>query len=137
MTPSNNRDGFTLIEIMMTVAMIGIVIVPLFSVQYNILKIISQASDQLSRIFLIETIFNEAEYRGKQVAESGIAGNKKVEEPLTEINYAVQKPNEKSAFIKFNDVYVVRATASWSRAGIGSQETMMSFAYMPVEQEKK
>jgi len=137
MIPSNNHNGFTFIEIVLTVALIGAVLAPLFSVQYNVLRLITRASDRVSRIFLLGNIFQEAEYKDKPVSEKGLTGTKKITDPETDLTYIVKTPDKSSSLKKLHDVYIVQTTATWNRAGIAYKENMLSFMYQPKPKKKK
>ena len=56
----NLRAGFTLIEVLVAIAIIDIILSPLFIVQGNVLQNVARISNKLHRIFFAEQLLATA-----------------------------------------------------------------------------
>lgn len=138
MIPSNNRDGFSFIEVVLTIALIGAVLTPLFSVQYNVFNLLARAADKLSRIFLLENVINEGSYKAKPFAEKMEVIKSNIADPETSIELMIQKPDpQTSPLRKFEHLYIVRSKGSWKRFGLEFNDSVVSLVFQQPPQKKK
>ncbi len=138
MIPSNNRDGFSIVEIMITIGMIGALLTPLLNTQYTVMQLMTRATDKLSRIFILENWFNEYEYKKEPISEKEYKVTRNIVDPDTELTYVIHKPDaQKSSLRKIDDIYIVRGKGEWKRFGLPFSDTMITLMYQAPEQQKQ
>lgn len=102
----NNNDAFSLIEALLAIAIVGIVLTPLFILQGTLLRSISRLSFQIHRIYEGETFLLEMQLHEEQKKE------KKIDDPETTILYE-RLPFRKAEKDMFRDMYLERVTMNW------------------------
>jgi type II secretory pathway pseudopilin PulG len=138
MIPSNNRDGFSIVEIMVTIGMIGALLPILLSTQLGVMQLMTRSTDKLSRIFVVENWFNEFEYKKEPITDKEYKVTRNVMDPDTVLTYVINKPDaQKSSLRTIDDIYIVRGKAEWKRVGLTFSDTMVSFMYQAPEEKKQ
>lgn len=137
----NNRsaDGFSFIEVVMTLALVGAVLTPVFMLQYNVLNFLPRSSDALRSIFLVDAAFSQAafEHDGEATLQE-LAAEKKYEDPAVTVLYRVEEVPETSPLKKIKNVYVAHARANWRRAGVEQEQSAYGFVFRaPPEEDKE
>src|SRR3990172_7638425 len=54
---NRNMNGFSFIEVILTIALIGAVVTPVLVVQFNVLQFLSRSSGKIRTIFLLDSLF--------------------------------------------------------------------------------
>ncbi len=125
------NKGFTLIEVLLAVAIIGLVLTPIFSIQLNVMRSNSKASQALARIFLGKQFLVENEFSLK-ADEQEKRIEKKIDRPPTTLIYQLSKIPENSSLKKFKNVLLESVTMQWvDRQGKKRQEKLVTFVYKP------
>lgn len=126
-----NKSGFTLIEVLLAMAIIGLVLTPIFSIQLSVLRSNSKASQTLARIFLGKQFLVENEFSLK-ADEQEKRIEKKIDRPPTTLIYQLGKIPENSALKKFKNVLLETVTMQWvDRQGKKRQEKLVTFVHKP------
>ncbi len=128
-----SEAGFTLIEAMIAVAIIGIILVPMFLLQGTILQEVGRRSHELRRMFFARQFFSEA--RQKQ-SENAIeyALEKKEENPPTLLAYTLGSIPKNSSLKDTYNLYIERVTATEQGERFGQK--LVHFVFKP-EREKQ
>lgn len=126
-----NSSGFTLIEVLLAMAIIGLVLTPIFSIQLGVLRSNSRASQSLARIFLGKQFLVENEFQLKpEDQEKRI--EKKIERPATTLFYELRKIPDNSALKKFKNILIESVLMQWvDREGKKRQERLVTFIFKP------
>lgn len=127
-----NNNGFTLIETLLTVAIMGMLLTPLFISQGTILFSVRTLSDEYARIsaaknFLIASRLSSSE--DKKVAP------KSDEELKATLKYSLEKLSgdlEK----KFNGLKREKVVIEWQDGINRRQEALVSFVFKPEKEEQ-
>lgn len=128
----NNVGGFTLIEAMLAVAIVALVMTPLFILQNRVFLGVTHAGHTTARFiaarnFLIETAEKNLK---KDVPEFTL--EKKIEDPLTFLKYEIKPVTKESAIgKKFNNVHKESVTFTWQDGTATKKDTLVSFMYRP------
>lgn len=136
MKHSNTPDGFSFIEIILTIALIGAVITPLAMVQYNVVGLLGRNSGYAARVFIVEQIMNEALQQlalGKEPKE--LATTKKLNDPAMNITLEVRAPY--GPLQKLKGLYLIRIRSTWTQAGKERDMTMIRMVYHPEKKGEK
>lgn len=139
MKPSKSlKHGFTFVELVLAVAIIGICITALFTLQTNLLLRVAQRNDAIRRVLYAKNLLYE--YIPTITPEMiGKPQIKTIEEPAMKVTLLVKPLPEKSALHQFDHTYMVSAHAAWERDGIPYDHTLTTFAFIPPppKEEKK
>ena len=134
---AQNKSGFTILETIVAMAMIGAVVTLIVMMNSTVLQRARIASDRLDRMVLFKRFINEA--RSKTDGKTGELVNYEVEHPTppTKLRYQRSRPAQNSMFAAIKDIYIERATAQWQTAGQPMTETVVTATYIPPPQPKK
>lgn len=132
---NHNTPGFTLMEVMLAIFMVGVLLSALLALQGKIFDGIATYSSRMNRVFLLKNrLFEVALDRAK--GETKVAPEKKIDEPATVIRYESKKPSQESSLKKFNDIMIERVTAEWDEWKTKRQEVMITFLYKPEKKKE-
>src|SRR5262249_35030348 len=122
-----NNSGFTLVEVLLAMAIIGLVLTPIFAIQLGVMRANARASQALSRIFLAKQFLVESEFQLKpEDQEKRI--EKKIEKPAMTLIYELKRIPENSALKKFKNILIQSVLMQWvDRQGKKRQERLVSF----------
>lgn len=130
---SNLSKGFSFLEIVLTIALIGAVITPVMMVQYNTLSFMSGFRDKLRTIFLLDGLFPQA-FLEEKSTEVGFMLEKKYEDPAVTVRYEVLGIAEKSSLKKMHHIYRTR-TISTPESKEARPQQEISFLFIPPKEE--
>jgi prepilin-type N-terminal cleavage/methylation domain-containing protein len=133
---SLNKSGFTFIELILAVTMIGICITAIFTLQTNLLTSVAERADAIRRVLYTKNLLYE--YLPSLNPETvGKAQTKKVEDPAMQVVLQAKPIPEKSKLHQFQYVYTVSGNATWERNGITYNQTLLTFALIPPEKKEE
>ena len=124
----NNNDAFSLIETLLAIAIVGLVLTPLFILQGSLLQSISRLSLQVHRIYAGETFLLEMQLDREQKKE------KKIDDPETTMIYE-RLPFRKGERDTFRDMYLERVVMNWYEDRSKRTESLVMLIFEP-EQKK-
>jgi prepilin-type N-terminal cleavage/methylation domain-containing protein len=134
--PSGRTDcksGFTLIEVLLALAIIGLVLTPIFVNQSLISRTASRASRLLTRLFTAKRILVENEFALAPDAQE-MKSEKKMGAPPTVFTYELRRIPENSSLKKFKNVWI--ETVSWpDERGKKRKQQLVTLLYKSEEQE--
>ena len=123
--------GFTLIEVLLSLAIIGLVLTPIFLIQSTVLRTSSASAHLFTRLmyakdFLIDQQFEHSQESAPAQAEL------KITAPATTLKFDSQKIPENSALKKIKNVMVESVTMEWTDArNKKRREKLVTFAFKP------
>ncbi len=128
------KQGFTLIEVMISLAIIGLVLTALSGLQIGLMRTAVQSSERLKRIREVVAFFNEARVKEPETGKKVISENKELNLKLT---YEHKRPPKESSLFKLKDLMIERVSAQWegrgpkARARTSMQDRFVTFIYKP------
>lgn len=130
---TGSRAGFTLIEVLLAMAIIGLVLTPIFMGQSAILRATALASRRLARVFAAKKILIENEIALEPDVRE-FTSEKKINNPPTTFTYELKKISDDSSLKKFKNVLI--QTVSWpdERSKKKRQDRLVTFLYKPERQ---
>src|SRR5690606_33255201 len=110
----NNKTGFTLVETMLAMVIVGIVLTPIFLLFGTIQQRMNKQNKQLYALLAGKQLLYEA--RQKQAPETDeFTLDKKLEESGTELKYALKKSvDAKSSLASLDGLHKEIVTIDWS-----------------------
>jgi prepilin-type N-terminal cleavage/methylation domain-containing protein len=130
----NKSFGFSFIEIVIAIAIIGILLTALFNLQNTVFNSASREHSRMMRIFNIKNLFFNNEINQKIVKEKQIKQN--IEDPQTLLTYQALKPSDKSALKRFNGISILKATGTWQLFNNDFDEIMVSLLFTPDKKKE-
>lgn len=128
--------GFTLIEVLLALAIIGIVLTPIFVIQSIVLRRTSSGAQLFSRIVQAKDLLVDQQFENIQEVQPANA-ERKITNPATTLIFSSKKVPENSALKKFKHITIDTVTMQWT--GVGNkkrQEKLVTFTYRPEEEKK-
>lgn len=120
--------AFTLLEVLIAIAIIGIVLTPLFVSQSTLFKHVITRSLQIDRLMQVKAFLAEAR-RAKPEHSEQFVFEKKVTKPATQLKYEFKALPAESPFSKIAQLYQEQVTASWQERGAQQTESFINFVY--------
>lgn len=133
-----NKDGFTFIELILAVAMIGICITAIFTLQTNLLTSVAERADAIRRILYTKNLLYDY-MLGLNPQNIAQPQTKKVEDPNMQVVLQAKPVPDKSKLRQFQHIYILTGNASWERLGIKYEQPLVTFTLVPPppKEEKK
>lgn len=128
-----NNNGFTLTEVLLAVAIIGLTLTPIYLSQSTAMRQSALYSRLLARVFAAKKILLESEFSLPEPLQPTRI-SKKIDDPPTTFAYELKKIPEQSSLKKFKNVWV--ESVSWpDERNPKRQQRIVTFIYKP-EQKK-
>jgi Tfp pilus assembly protein PilV len=135
----NVQSGFMLVEVVLTLFLVGMVMLPLFMGQSNAMRSIGLFSYGYERTLLMKNFMLEQLFRQsiEQKNQSKVY-TKKIEEGGLTLRYTVKKIDKKKPFDQFPGIHMQTVEAEWiDGRGQKKNDTLLSFVYRhPLEQQE-
>lgn len=135
MIHSKNRSGFTLIEVMFAVAIVGIILIPLMATQSALFERIIRTSRTSVRTFMMGFFLQES--ATKIVSNEKLPPEKKIDDPITTLSITTKSLEKEKAFKRFHNIERVQVTGKWEDNNRKVQDNIVTFLYKPEKSEKK
>lgn len=130
----NAQSGFMLIEVLVTIAIVGLTIAPVFILQGNVLKVLYKISAQTRMLFPIQ---NELKSQAEEIAgreQEEFTEQKDIKIPDGKLTYKMRKVVPTSELKEIKDLYFTQVQMQLKR---GDRESMVMFIYKPERKKKK
>jgi len=133
---NNIKDGFTLIEVLIAVAMVGLLLSPLFITQETVFLNVVKGARTFERILTAKNFYwlSKQKYENQEKIE--FKREKKITDPAMMLQYSVTSQSQKSALKDFKDVYNERVNITWQDGRKKREDALVSFVFKPQEQKK-
>ncbi|MDR3646953.1 MAG: prepilin-type N-terminal cleavage/methylation domain-containing protein [Candidatus Babeliales bacterium] len=132
----NLNKGFTFTEVVIAIAVTGLILTSLFTLQTTMFNNIVNGHFKTARIFFMKNfLLDEANLKNVQQNKKPI--EKKLEEPTMKLRYELKKPNEQSSLAKnFKNVSLVKVTGTWQGLRAEQEEMFVGLVYIKPEKKK-
>lgn len=133
MIVSKNNRGFTLPEVLLSVAIVGLALTPIYLGQSVAMRQSTLYSRLLARTFAAKKILRETEFALQDPLQP-IKVDKKIDNPPTTFAYELKKVPEQSSLKKFKNIWI--ESVSWpDERNPKRQQRIVTFIFKP-EQKK-
>lgn len=123
----NKTKGFGLIEAMLAIAIMGLVLAPMFLLQTNVFNAVMRGADRFSRLILAKNFLYSAQ-QDEPIESRDYSVEKKEEKPMTLLSYKLKPVSSKSALSQINGLLQQTVTASGTQAADPKAE-LITFIY--------
>ncbi len=131
----SKNNGFTLIEVLMATAMVGIVLTPIYSIQSSVMDRVFNMTQAVQRMFVAFDFFLEAQ---KDEDDDKKKITKKSDDPVMDLTYEiVDMPKDSELHKSFNNLYIEKTTWQWQGGRGKKSNVFINILFEPPEPEKK
>ncbi len=131
----SKNNGFTLIEVLMATAMVGIVLTPIYSIQSSVMDRVFNMTQAVQRMFVAFDFFLEAQ---KDESDDKKKVTKKSDDPVMDLAYEiVDIPKDSELHKSFNNLYIEKTTWQWQDRRRKRSNVFINILFEPPEPEKK
>ncbi len=134
---NNVKNGFTLIEVLIAVAMVGLLLSPLFIAQESIFINVVKRARNFERIIKAKNFYWSAKQKADKQEKPEFTLDKKLDDPVMTLKYEVTPQSQKSALKNFKDVYKERVKMTWQDGRRKREDALVSFVFKPQPQKKQ
>lgn len=135
MIRSKTKHAFTLIEVLVSLAIIGISLGPIYFAQGTIFKRIVNSIAAVERMFLAYNFF-VAKQHDKEIGDKLITHT--VDDPKTEINYQKTPAPQESVLSKAcNHLFVHKTVWKWQDMDVSHQNLFISITFNPPPKKEE
>ncbi len=100
----NNKKGFSLIEGMIAIAIVGMILAPMFLLETNVFNAVARIAERFHRILLSKQfLFTAYKEQPPEAKEFKLEG--KEETPLSMMRYSFAPVNKKSSLAKLQGMF--------------------------------
>jgi prepilin-type N-terminal cleavage/methylation domain-containing protein len=134
---SRHRSGFTLIEVVIAIALVGVMMTSIFALMNSSFRSTYDINSLVYRIFYIKNGFFDPEYQNSIQKDPSKIFDKRIEDPSVDITFSAKKSKNKSIENSFKNVYRILSMGKWQALKF-YEESIVGFQYIaPPKKEKK
>lgn len=127
-----NRSGFTLIEVLLAVAIMGIVLGPIYILQGAVFDRVIRAAGSVDRMLAAYDFFVDV----KKGDEDHI--KKTISDPHADLIYEKKEPSKGSVLAKeFNHIYIEKLSWHWKYKDTSYSDVLVDIAFVPPEEKEE
>lgn len=130
-----NRSGFTLIEVVIAVAIIGIAILPIYTIQNTLLSRVSRYTSEFIATLYAKAFLNDSQLSlqaGKELEKE-----KKIPGPALKLTFERGAIASGSSVKKFKNIVADRVIIEWQDGRGKRKEQLVTFMFKPKEYAKE
>ena len=131
----HQRNGFVLLEVMLSLATVGVLLTTLMMVQTKVFKNVITSSFRVDRFYHIRNMFLETKI--KPLKEKQMVWQKTISNPETKLRYEKKPINQKSELARFVGLFQEVATGEWHEWGKDTAYDIISYQFDPPKKEEK
>lgn len=124
-----------LIEALISIAIVGILLIPLFGLQSKISERVRQRSHEIDRILYINMITYDARKDQTPIQTTQTITQQK-SDPTTTITYQLEPIKQESSLFPIKNLYCEKITLQWNEFGKIKTEQFAHIVYRPESEVK-
>jgi type II secretory pathway pseudopilin PulG len=133
---NHDRSGFILTEVLITVAIVGMVMIPLFGLQGSLMTKVRRSAESLAHVLYITTITRHARNEQPILAQA-FTTEQKIGDLGVQIKYQLEKPVPESSLAPLENIYVEKITLQWNEFGKPRTEQFAHVVFRPESEAKE
>jgi hypothetical protein len=131
---NHNQSGFLIPEVLVTIAIVGLVMTPIFILQSNALRGLYKISAQTQMLFPLQSELQEQAEKSFDRQEEEVTEQKTVANPAGRMSYKMRVIAPSSELKDISDLYYHEAQMVLPN---NERESMVLFVYRPEQKKKK
>lgn len=134
---SQHKTGFTLVEVVIALAFVGMVMTSVFALLNSALRSTYTTNSLVSRIFYIKNMFFDHEIINSLKKDPEKEIKKTIKEPSTEIVVKLSGSKNKVLEKNFKNSKIITSSAQWTDLR-SEEDSIVGFLYIsPAKKEEK
>jgi len=130
---NHNKSGFMLMEVLLTIALVGMALAPAYMMEGTIQRSLSRYSARIRLLYHIKNFWTEVVWKIADEKETERTDKRQVSNPSATLTYRLSPVGENSSLKKIKGMHKVQVTGKSTR---NARESIVGFVYKP-EREKK
>lgn len=123
-----NEAGFTLIEVLLAVAIVGIVLGPIYILQSTVFERVVRVAGSVDRMLVAYDFFVDVKNGDDDIVKKNIT------DPQTDLVYEKKEPQKSSVLAKeFNHIYIEKLSWHWKYQDTSYSDVLVDIAFIPPE----
>ncbi|MEX0672117.1 MAG: prepilin-type N-terminal cleavage/methylation domain-containing protein [Candidatus Babeliales bacterium] len=131
-----NRDGFSLIELIIAIAIMSTTLIALFGSQSGSLRSVLRRHQTFLRLYLIKNQLREYEMQPLSQDPIKII-EKETSHPKTMLRYTIKNVPLESSLAPLKNIYLGQASGSWRVMRIPFDEQFVTVLFAPKQEKKQ
>jgi len=124
------KTGFTLIEVLLALSIVGLVLTPILMLQSMLIKNTNKRAQLIDRIYAAKKFLIDSEVALAPDANESSA-DKKISNPPTIMRFELKNVSSNSSLKKFKSIKQASVISSWVEPGAKRQERIVTFLFRP------
>lgn len=125
----NNKHGFSLIEAMLAVTIIGLVLTPLFVLENSIFGAVGRVAETFHRALFAQNFLYDAQ-KDEPIGSTSYTVERKEDKPVTMVRYTLASVSKGSSLSSIRRLYTQRAEAR-GVSQASPKATRIQFVFRP------
>lgn len=125
-----NESGFTLIEVLLTLSIVGLVLTPILMLQSMLVRNTNKRTQMIDRMYAAKKFLIDSEVALAPDANESSA-DKKIANPPTTLRFELKNVSSNSSLKKFKSIKQASVTSTWTEPGAKRQERIVTFLFRP------
>lgn len=132
----NHKNGFTLIEVIISLAITGAILTPVFMIHEMILNRVSRSSREIDYMILCNNFLYEARQKQEPHAQQFVLDKVDTDFGVS-LTYSLEKGvDPKSSLASLSGLHKESVAVSWTEVDQKKQKRLVTFVYKKPEQKK-
>lgn len=138
MNNARRLRGFTLIEVMVALAVIVVMATTVLGVQMTMIRTTARATGVFERLWHMVTFLRKTEMEATIPKSESFEKRAKVGSPALELVCTIKRPSKKSKLSVYKDLFIERVDGTWANEqNRKNSDALITFLYRPKEAEKE
>ena len=126
------NNGFTLIEALISLTVMGVVLTPIFMAQSSIFQMVIRRTQAIDRIIYAQSFIIEVRRAIPKDAQQFVQ-EKKINKPATQLKYEIKQVSTESAFKDVPNLYKEQVTIDWQQGRNKQSDMLVQYIFMPKD----
>jgi prepilin-type N-terminal cleavage/methylation domain-containing protein len=131
----SKSKAFTLIETLVALAIMAMVLAPIFITQGSMLYHVSRLTRHVERMIQADLFLQESIIKSVKEAKD-LHTEKDIQSPHTHMVFEAKKISDDSPLKKYPDLYTQRVTLTWQEDKVKRTDALLTFIYKPEPPKK-
>jgi len=131
-----NNAGFTLIEVILAIAIVALGMMPILILQNEVLTRVNRVGNRLQRIFFAQQFMAEAREK-REPGTREFYLERQEEFPATKLLYRVEPADVEPQFEGLSGLYSERVIMTWKSGPRQEKLVLPTYGFEPVRERKK